>query len=51
MVFSKTCPACKQDFFSLVNYMSHIKNNHGKIHPEEFMKSNVELKWSFSSDK
>ncbi|WP_179372159.1 hypothetical protein [Nitrosopumilus ureiphilus] len=50
MVFSKTCPICKQDFISLETYMSHIKSNHDKVRPEEFVKSNGELKWSFRSN-
>ena len=47
MSFSKTCPICKQFFSSLVAYMSHIKTNHNKVHPDEFIKNNGELKWSF----
>jgi hypothetical protein len=50
MGFAKTCPLCKQDFISLVTYMSHIKSNHGKISPEEFVKDDGELKWSFRND-
>ena len=49
MVFSKTCPLCKTDFISLVNYMSHIKKNHDKVPPEEFVKKHDEVKWSFRS--
>ncbi|MCA9811799.1 MAG: hypothetical protein KC483_02935 [Nitrosarchaeum sp.] len=47
MTFSKTCPVCKQDFLSLVNYVSHIKKDHDKVSPEEFVKNQGELKWSF----
>ena len=50
MAFSKTCPVCRQDFVSLVAYMDHIKINHNKVPPEEFVKSSGELKWSFRSD-
>ncbi|MGY5149930.1 MAG: hypothetical protein ACW9W3_07685 [Candidatus Nitrosopumilus sp. bin_68KS] len=50
MVFTKTCPICKHDYASLENYMSHIKTNHDKVRPEEFVKSSGELKWSFRSD-
>jgi hypothetical protein len=51
MGFAKTCPRCSQDFISLVTYMSHIKNNHGKISPKEFVKDDGELKWSFRNDE
>ena len=47
MGFSKTCPLCLQNFFSLVTYMSHIKSNHSKVSPKEFVKYNTELKWAF----
>ncbi len=47
MGFTKTCPLCKQDSFSLVDYMSHIKNNHNKESPEAFVEKKDELKWSF----
>ena len=50
MGFSKSCPICNQDFGSLVNYMSHIKNNHEKVSPEEFVRSNEETKWSFRNN-
>jgi len=50
MVFSKTCPICRQGFDSLEIYMSHIKSNHDKVRPEEFVKNSGELKWSFRSD-
>ncbi len=50
MAFGRICPLCKQNFFSLVTYMSHIKNSHSKIPPEEFVKTEVEIKWSFRSD-
>ena len=50
MGFSKMCPICKQGFVSLVNYMSHIKNNHSKVSPEEFVKNSGELKWSFKNN-
>jgi len=47
MTFSKTCPVCKQFFSSLVSYMSHIKSDHAKIPPKDFLKDNNELTWSF----
>jgi len=50
MGFTKTCPICKQDFFSLVSYMSHIKKNHDKESPEAFVKENGELKWSMRNE-
>ena len=50
MGFNKKCPRCTQVFVSLETYMSHIKNNHSKESPEEFVKNNGELKWSFRSD-
>jgi hypothetical protein len=50
MGFTKTCPICKQDFFSLVTYMSHIKNNHSKESPNVFVKEKGELKWSLRND-
>lgn len=50
MVFSKTCPICNQDYVSLETYMSHIKSDHSKLRPEEFVKNSGELKWSFRSD-
>lgn len=50
MAFTKTCPLCKNNFVSLETYMSHIKTNHDKVRPEEFVKSSGELKWSFRSD-
>jgi len=31
--------------------MTHIKNNHSKESPEEFVKIPGELKWSFRSEK
>ena len=46
MGFAKTCPLCKKEFFSLVDYMSHIKNNHKKENPDIFVRENGELKWS-----
>ena len=51
MGFSKTCPICMQNFFSLLTYMSHIKSNHNKISPKEFTKNNNELKWSFRKNE
>jgi len=30
--------------------MSHIKNEHRKASPEEFVKNDGELKWSFRND-
>ena len=50
MGFTKTCPICQQDYFSLVDYMSHIKNNHSKESPEVFVKEKGELKWSFKNN-
>ena len=50
MGFTKTCPICTQDFFSLVTYMSHIKSNHNKEAPTAFVKEKGELKWSFRND-
>ncbi len=50
MVFSKTCPICKMDFTSLVSYMSHIKDKHAKVNPEDFVKNTDELKWSFRNN-
>jgi len=50
MVFSKTCNVCNQNFISLVNYMLHIKNDHSEISPEEFVRNNGELKWSFRNN-
>ena len=46
MGFTKTCPVCKKVFFSLVDYMSHIKNNHKEEHPEIFVRKDGEIKWS-----
>jgi len=45
MAFTKNCPLCEQEFFSLVSYMSHIKNNHNKESPDVFVKEPGELKW------
>ncbi len=50
MGFDKTCSICKQVFSSLENYMSHIKNQHDKVRPEEFVKDSGELKWSLRGD-
>lgn len=50
MVFSKTCPICKLNFISLVSYMSHIKDKHAKVHPENFVKKTEELKWTFRNN-
>lgn len=50
MGFSKTCPICKNDFSSLMTYMSHIKSNHSKTSPEAFVKDNHELKTGFRRD-
>ena len=47
MAFSKICSLCNHEFTSLENYMSHIKNNHEKVSPEEFVRQHGELKWSF----
>lgn len=47
MVFSKICPICKEEFLSLVDYMTHIKNKHSKVPPEYFVRNSEELKWSF----
>ncbi|QUC64121.1 hypothetical protein NsoK4_06635 [Nitrosopumilus sp. K4] len=47
MAFSKTCPVCKQDFSSLLDYTLHIKDSHSKAHPEEFVSNKEEIKWSF----
>jgi len=50
MVFNKTCPICNQFFASLEIYMSHIKSDHSKVHPEEFIKKHGEVKWSFRNN-
>jgi len=47
MSFSKTCPLCNHEFVSLGDYMYHIKNNHAKVSPEEFVRKHGELKWAF----
>jgi hypothetical protein len=47
MSFEKNCPICEEDFTSLVAYMTHIKNKHGKLPPEYFVRNSRELKWSF----
>ena len=51
MVFGKICPLCKQNFFSLATFMTHIKNSHPKTPPEEFVRKEGETKWSFRNDE
>jgi len=48
--FTKTCPVCNENYFSLVTYMSHIKNVHSKESPEVFVKESGELKWRLRND-
>ncbi|MCV0400803.1 MAG: hypothetical protein K5777_02290 [Nitrosopumilus sp.] len=50
MGFTKTCPVCNENYFSLVTYMSHIKNVHSKESPEVFVKESGELKWRLRND-
>ena len=50
MTFSKTCPICEQDFTSLVDYMSHIKNNHSRESPSTLVREEGELKWRLRND-
>ena len=50
MAFNKTCNVCKQNFSSLVGFMSHIKNEHSKEKPSAFVKEVDEMKWSFRGD-
>jgi hypothetical protein len=48
--FNKTCNVCKQNFSSLVTFMSHIKNEHSKEEPSAFVKNSDEIKWKFRED-
>jgi len=50
MEFNKTCPLCKQNFLSLVTYMSHIKSIHNKVSPDIITKDAAELKWSWTKN-
>ena len=43
MSFSKNCPVCNEFFSSLVSYMEHIKDKHGDMSPESFLKNDKEL--------
>ncbi len=47
MSFSKNCPLCQHEFVSLNDYMYHIKTDHNKVSPEEFVRKHGELKWAF----
>lgn len=51
MGFTKNCPLCSQAFVSLGTYVSHIKDKHPKVAPEEFVRKKGETKWSFRDDK
>jgi len=51
MGFTKICPLCSQVFVSLETYVSHIKNNHSKESPKEFVKKYGELKWSWRNNE
>lgn len=45
VAFDKICPLCKIMYFSLSEYMSHIKDEHDGVSPETLINNNEELKW------
>lgn len=50
MAFSKKCTLCHKEFHSLTDYMKHIREAHKDVSPNDFLKSNKEIKWKFRED-
>ncbi len=46
--FEKDCPICKKKFTSLLEYTTHLGNDHRDIPIERILKMDKEDKWSMS---
>ncbi|MDP6304162.1 MAG: hypothetical protein QF657_06370 [Candidatus Nitrosopelagicus sp.] len=47
--FSKKCSVCLEEFFDIVSFMSHIKEKHGNLSPEQLRDIGHQKKPSFKS--
>lgn len=45
--FEKVCPVCEKKFSSLVEYMTHLGQEHKDLPPDRIAKMNKEEKWNF----
>ena len=46
--FKKECPVCQKQFSNLIEYMTHLGNDHREISPDRLVKLDKEEKWKFS---